>query len=60
MASLVIVEGVDQGRLLAIKEPIVFIGRDDTCTYQILDAQVSRKHLQVRFDARFNAHVAGD
>jgi pSer/pThr/pTyr-binding forkhead associated (FHA) protein len=60
MASLVIVEGVDQGRLLTITESLVSIGRDDTCTYQILDPLVSRKHLQIRFDPQFKSHVAGD
>lgn len=60
MASLVIVEGVDLGRLLPITEPLVSIGRDDTCTFQILDPLVSRKHLQIRFDAQFKSHVAGD
>lgn len=60
MASLVIVEGVDLGRLIPITDSLVSIGRDDTCTFQILDPLVSRKHLQIRFDSNFKSHVAGD
>lgn len=40
--------------------PLVSFGRDDTCTYQVLDPLVSRKHLQVRLDERLGRHVAGD
>lgn len=60
MASLVIVEGVDLGRLIPISDAMISIGRDDSCNFQILDPLVSRKHLQVRFDPQFNRHVAGD
>jgi pSer/pThr/pTyr-binding forkhead associated (FHA) protein len=38
----------------------VSVGRDDTCTFQVLDAQVSRKHLQVTLDAALGKHIAGD
>lgn len=60
MASLVIVEGVGQGSQLSLTEPLVSVGRDETCTFQILDPLVSRKHLQVRLDATHGKHVAGD
>lgn len=60
MASLLIVEGVGQGRYLPITEPLISVGRDDTCTFQVLDPLVSRKHLQIRLDARLGKHVAGD
>lgn len=60
MASLVVTEGPGQGAHFPLKEPIVSVGRDDTCTYQILDKFVSRQHLQVRLDAAKGRHVAGD
>lgn len=60
MASLVVIEGQGQGTHYPLKEPLVSFGRDDTCTYQILDSLVSRKHLQVRRDDRLGRHVAGD
>lgn len=60
MASLVIVDGPVQGAHFPLVEPLVSIGRDDTCTFQILDPLVSRKHLQVRLDAALGKHVAGD
>lgn len=60
MASLVVVEGAGEGAHFPLAEPLVSVGRDDTCTFQILDAMVSRKHLQVRLDAALGKHVAGD
>lgn len=60
MASLVVIEGPGQGAHFPLKEPLVSVGRDDTCTIQILDKFVSRKHLQVRLDATLGRHVAGD
>lgn len=60
MASLVIVEGTSVGSHFPLKEALVSVGRDDECTIQILDAMISRKHLQVRFDASLGKHVAGD
>lgn len=60
MASLVVLEGQGQGAHFPLTEPLVSVGRDDTCTIQILDPLVSRKHLQVRLDAALGKHVAGD
>lgn len=60
MASLVIIEGVDAGRVLPLAEPVVSVGRDDTCSFQILDPLVSRKHLQIRLDTISKSHIAGD
>ena len=60
MASLVVIEGPGQGVQFPLTEPLVSVGRDDTCTFQVLDALVSRKHLQVRLDAASGKHVAGD
>lgn len=60
MASLVVIEGPGQGAHFPLTEAIVSVGRDDTCTFQILDSFVSRKHLQVKLDAALGKHVAGD
>lgn len=60
MASLVVIEGPAQGKHFPITEPLVSIGRDDTCTFQVLDPLVSRKHLQIRMDAALGKHVASD
>jgi pSer/pThr/pTyr-binding forkhead associated (FHA) protein len=60
MASLVIIGGEGEGRHLPLLEPLVSIGRDDACTFQLLDDQVSRKHLQLRLDPATGAHAAGD
>lgn len=60
MASLVIVEGPGDAAHFPLAEAIISVGRDDTCTFQVLDPLVSRKHLQVRFDSRLGKHVAGD
>ncbi len=60
MASLVIIEGLGQGAHFPLTLPLVSVGRDDTCTFQVLDPLVSRKHLQVRLDSTLGRHVAGD
>jgi len=60
MASLVVVEGPAQGANFPLTLPLVSVGRDDTCTFQVLDPLVSRKHLQVRLDTKVGKHIAGD
>ena len=60
MASLVVIDGPGQGAHFPLTEPLVSVGRDDTCTFQVLDPLVSRKHLQIRLDAALAKHVAGD
>ncbi len=60
MASLVVIEGPGQGTHFPLTLPLVSVGRDDTCNFQVLDPTVSRKHLQVRLDATLGKHVAGD
>jgi len=60
MASLVVIDGPSKGTHMPLNAPIVSVGREDTCTYQVLDPHVSRQHLQIKLDARLNTHVAGD
>ncbi|MFO0833035.1 MAG: FHA domain-containing protein [Phycisphaerales bacterium] len=60
MPTLVVIEGPSLGAHLPIADAPVSIGREDTCTFQILDPQVSRTHLRVWRDAGSGRHVAGD
>ena len=60
MASLVVVDGPAQGTHFPLVDPLVSVGREDTCTFQLLDPYVSRKHLQVKFDPNLGKHIAGD
>jgi pSer/pThr/pTyr-binding forkhead associated (FHA) protein len=53
--------GDREGRLLPLDESeVVSIGRDDQCTFQILDAAISRQHLQIAYDANEKRHYAAD
>ena len=61
MATLVVTEGPASGQQFALESHLlVLIGRDDQCTFQIVDKQVSRRHLQIRFDPNENRHYAID
>jgi len=60
MASLVVTGGPAEGAHFPLTAPLVSVGRDDDCTFQVLDPFVSRKHLQVRMDPQLGRHVAGD
>ena len=49
MACLVVVEGPATGAHFALSaHNLVDIGRDEECTFQIIDPLISRHHLQVR------------
>jgi pSer/pThr/pTyr-binding forkhead associated (FHA) protein len=51
-------EGPEGGRCYPLTLDLVSLGRDDTCTYQVLDPLVSRTHLQIlKKDGR---HFAAD
>lgn len=60
MATLVVIEGPSEGTHFPLGDGPVSIGREDTCTFQILDPRVSRTHLRVWKDANHGKHVAGD
>lgn len=60
MATLVVIEGPTKGSHFPLTQPLVSIGRDDSCNYQVLDPRVSRTHLQVRFDGARKVHIAAD
>lgn len=60
MACLVVIDGPSERLHFPLTAPLVSVGRDDTCNFQVLDPQVSRKHLQVKLDSSLGKHVAGD
>lgn len=60
MACLVVVDGPAAGQHFALSQhKLVAIGRDEECTFQIVDPLVSRRHLQIRLDEQ-GRHVAAD
>ena len=60
MACLVVIEGPSAGRYFALEEHhLVSVGRDEECTFQVVDPQVSRRHVQVERDAD-GSHVVRD
>ncbi len=61
MACLIATNGPARGQFFALaRHKLVLIGRDDRCTFQILDGQISRQHLHVRFDEEKHQHFASD
>ena len=50
MASIQIIEGINAGDYFPIADGTIVVGRGDDCTIQLRDAQVSRRHIQIRFD----------
>ena len=61
MATLVVIEGPASGQQFALGDHrIVMIGRDDECTFQILDQQMSRRHMQIKLDDETGGHLLVD
>ena len=61
MASLLINSGQEDERYFPLEShKLIIVGRDDECTVQVLDDQVSRKHLQIRLDSDEEKHYAAD
>ena len=61
MATIVVTAGPSEGRSFPLEESrLVSVGRDDQCSIQLLDEQVSRRHLQIRFDCDEDRHYAVD
>ena len=61
MAALIIIDGPAEGQKFALEEHgLVMVGRDHNCTFQILDPQISRRHLQIKRDAKADGHLAID
>lgn len=60
MGSIIVSSGPQQGLFLPLGKKTSVIGRDEAATLQIEDEQVSRKHLQVRFDTGTNGYTVFD
>ena len=61
MASIIVVTGSNKGDYYPLGHRTTVIGRDEALPIQILDPKVSRKHMQIRYDAdkKFSAVVSG-
>ena len=62
MATLVITHGPAEGRCIQLRrgDRLVSIGRDDQCTFQLVDEHISRRHLQIRYEEPEDLHYAVD
>lgn len=60
MASIVFMNGERKGDYFPLGRRTVVVGRAESLLLQVLDDQVSRKHLQIRFDADSETHYAAD
>ena len=61
MATLIVFSGPNEGRYYPLAENrLVSVGRDDQCSFQIIDEKMSRRHLQLRYDEGDDKHYAVD
>src|SRR3972149_10137097 len=61
MATLFVVKGPATGERFSLEgHQLVMIGRDAGCTIQIVDPQLSRCHLQIKYAKEENRHDAID
>jgi pSer/pThr/pTyr-binding forkhead associated (FHA) protein len=61
MATVTIVEGPGAGQKFLLEQHrLVMIGRDASCTIQVVDPQLSRNHLQIKLAADGKRHLALD
>ena len=60
MASLFIISGDQKGDYYPIGVRTNVVGRDEALPIQVLDDLVSRKHLQIRYDAQEGRYHALD
>ena len=61
MASLVVIDGPEKGKSFALgASNLVMIGRDHSCTFQIMDPRLSRVHLQIKLLEGPDRHAAID
>jgi pSer/pThr/pTyr-binding forkhead associated (FHA) protein len=61
MATIVVTAGPSEGQSFPLETSrLVSVGRDDQCSIQLLDEQISRRHLQIRFDPDEDQHYAVD
>jgi len=60
MASIILSNADGQGKYLPLGRRISVIGRLESLPLQVLDDQVSRKHLRIRFDESTGRYLATD
>jgi len=61
MAALIFMEGPTKGRKFSLQgHNLVMLGRDASCSIQILDPELSRNHMQIGLDASTGGHHAID
>jgi pSer/pThr/pTyr-binding forkhead associated (FHA) protein len=60
MASIVIISGAQKGDYYTLGHRTNVIGRAESLPIQILDEHISRRHLQIRFDAEKQRYYAFD
>jgi pSer/pThr/pTyr-binding forkhead associated (FHA) protein len=60
MASIIIASGKQAGSYYPLGHRTTVIGRAESLLVQILDDQISRKHLQIRYDDKARRYLALD
>ena len=60
MASLIVTNGPKEGDYYPLGRRTTVIGRDEAVPIQIIDSHVSRKHLQIRFNANDETYIVVD
>ena len=60
MAFLLVVSGTNEGDYHPLQKRSITVGRNEDRTIQIVDPQVSRKHLRVRYDDSSGGYRALD
>lgn len=60
MSSIVVVSGPVRGLTHRLEGPVTVIGRDEQCHLYVADDHISRRHLEIRFDAAEQSYVAVD
>lgn len=51
MASLIVTNGENEGDYYPLGRRTTVVGRDEGVPIQIIDSHISRKHMQIRFNA---------
>src|SRR5205085_1189637 len=60
LAAIIISAGNNEGHYFPLGQRTTVIGRQETCPIQIVDDKISRKHVQIRFDAKEKRFYALD
>lgn len=56
MASLIVTSGSKKGNYYPLGRRTTVIGRDEAVPIQLIDSHISRKHMQVRFNADYETY----